>query len=198
MTNKKSTKKALLTSALSLLLCLSMLVGTTFAWFTDSVESGTNVIAAGNLDIELYHSDKAAKNEKVNSGTKLFDDVYPNLWEPGAVAYEILTVKNEGTLALKYNLAINFTNEVKVNGHGLSEALKVAIVDPAELTGRDAAIAAGAGKWQNLASFDLPGALAAKGKTIENNVDDEDVYGIVIYWQPTDNDNWFNMNNADH
>ena len=39
MTNKKNTKKALLSSVLSLVLCMSMLVGTTFAWFTDSVTS---------------------------------------------------------------------------------------------------------------------------------------------------------------
>ena len=53
MNNRKTTKKALLMSALSLLLCFSMLIGTTFAWFTDEVKSGKNQIMAGNLDIEL-------------------------------------------------------------------------------------------------------------------------------------------------
>ena len=186
MTNKKSTKKALLTSALSLILCLSMLVGTTFAWFTDEVKSGTNIIAAGNLDIELYHSDKAVKDEKVNGGTKLFDDVMPSLWEPGAVAYEVLTVKNEGTLALKYNLAVMFKDATRVNGKTLADALWVAVVDSTKLNDRESAIAAGEGKWQSLADFDLPGTLEA-GKS--------DTYGIVIYWLPTDNDNDFNMNN---
>ena len=52
MTNKKSTKRALLLSALSLLLCVSMLVGSTFAWFTDSVTSGQNTIQSGNLSPE--------------------------------------------------------------------------------------------------------------------------------------------------
>ena len=88
MTNSKQTKKALLSSVIALVLCLSMLIGTTFAWFTDSVESGLNEIKAGNLDIELYHSDKEKKEEKVNGSTVLFDDVTPNLWEPGAMAYE--------------------------------------------------------------------------------------------------------------
>lgn len=187
MTNKKSTKKALITSALCLLLCMSMLVGTTFAWFTDEVKSGTNIIAAGNLDIELYHSDDNATDEKVNSGTKLFDDVSPKLWEPGAVAYEILTVKNEGTLALKYNLAFHALNATVVNDKSLADALKVAVVDEAKLTDRESAIAAGneAG-WSNLASFDLPGTLAAEAS---------ETYGIVIYWLPTANDNDFNMNN---
>ena len=53
MTNSKTTRRALVLSVLSLLLCCSMLVGTTFAWFTDSVTSGKNKIVAGNLDIEL-------------------------------------------------------------------------------------------------------------------------------------------------
>ena len=59
--NKKNTKRALLTSVLSLTLCGSMLVGTTFAWFTDSVSSTNNVITAGNLDVELYYKTKLAE-----------------------------------------------------------------------------------------------------------------------------------------
>ena len=56
MTKQKSTKRALLLSALSLLMCVSMLIGSTFAWFTDSVTSGNNKIVAGNLDVALYHT----------------------------------------------------------------------------------------------------------------------------------------------
>ena len=182
----KSTKKALLMSALSLLLCCSMLIGTTFAWFTDEVKSGNNIIAAGNLDIELYHSDSAVKNEKVNGGTKLFDDVSSQLWEPGAVAYEVLTVVNEGTLALKYNLAFHALNATVVNGKSLANVLKIAVVDASKLTSREAAIAAGAGEWTALNSFDLPGVLEAE---------ESETYGIVIYWEPSSNDNDFNMNN---
>ena len=55
--NKKSTKRALLTSVLSLVLCLSMLIGTTFAWFTDSVTSSNNIIKSGRLDVALEHKD---------------------------------------------------------------------------------------------------------------------------------------------
>ena len=110
MTNKKNTKKALFSSVLALLLCCSMLIGTTFAWFTDEVKSGTNVIAAGNLDVDVYTAD----GKSVQDAENLFDDVA--LWEPGAVAYENLTVKNLGTLALKYQLSINFTNENFTSG----------------------------------------------------------------------------------
>ena len=173
-------------SCLSLLLCVSMLVGTTFAWFTDEVKSGTNVIAAGNLDVELYHTNGNDTMENV-AGKVLFDDVTPGLWEPGAVAYEVLTVANEGTLALNYNLGVHATDATVVNGYTLADALLVAVVDADALTSRESAIAAGneAG-WTPLTSFDLPGSLEA-GKS--------DAYGVVIYWMPTDFDNIFNMNN---
>ena len=97
----KTTKRALFSSVVALILCFSMLVGTTFAWFTDEVKSGTNQIVAGNLDVNLYHSDDNVKNEPVTVETKLFDDVNPNLWEPGALAYEILTVKDSAERTAK-------------------------------------------------------------------------------------------------
>ena len=56
MKNSKSTKRALLTSALALLMCVTMLVGATFAWFTDTASTGVNKIQAGNLDIEVEYT----------------------------------------------------------------------------------------------------------------------------------------------
>ncbi len=53
------TKRSLLTCALSLLLCCVMLVGTTFAWFSDSVTSSVNKIQSGNLDVEVYYATQA-------------------------------------------------------------------------------------------------------------------------------------------
>lgn len=186
MKRKNTTRNALLTSIISMLLCVSMLVGATFAWFTDSVESGINQIAAGNLDVELYHTNTKDSNEKVTASTKLFDEVTPNLWEPGAVAYENLTVVNEGSLALKYQLAINFENATEHNGHSLDEALKVGVVRGGFVGTTREAVLAEVSEWQTMTSFNLPGDLSAK---------EAETYGIVIYWEPTENDNWFNMNN---
>ena len=53
MENSKHTKRSLIASLLSVMLCMAMLIGSTFAWFTDNVTSGKNKIVAGNLDIEL-------------------------------------------------------------------------------------------------------------------------------------------------
>ena len=112
MTNRKTTRRALVMSLLSLLLCCSMLVGTTFAWFTDSVTSGKNKIIAGNLDVELYYKLNAKDNwAKVTSETELFDD--GALWEPGYTQVVYLKVANEGTLALKYQLGVNIIAETQ-------------------------------------------------------------------------------------
>ena len=53
MSNRKSTKRALLGSVMAMVLCLAMLVGATFAWFTDTASTGVNKIQAGNLDVQL-------------------------------------------------------------------------------------------------------------------------------------------------
>lgn len=95
-------KKRLLLSILSLLLSLAMLTGTTFAWFTDSVSSGRNRIVAGNLDIALYNG-----STPVTENTLLFDEI--TYWEPGVVAWDNLTVANEGTLALSLQLGVVLT-----------------------------------------------------------------------------------------
>ena len=57
MTKTKSTKRALFASVMALFLCFTMLLGTTFAWFTDSVTSGNNIIKSGTLDVEMYWAD---------------------------------------------------------------------------------------------------------------------------------------------
>lgn len=189
----KSKKQALAKSLLALLLCVAMLVSTTFAWFTDSVVSGINTIAAGNLDVELYHSNAAVSDEKVDASTKLFLDLQGNpiLWEPGVVSYENLRVTNEGDLALIYQLAINTANENYIldNGaqYGLSQVLKVGVVEGGITATDRAAVVASVGSWTTLAAFLEEGNLLADG---------EETWGIVIYWQPSDNDNNWNANNG--
>lgn len=139
MTKKTSTKRALLLSALSLLLCVSMLVGSTFAWFTDSVTSGKNKIQAGNLDVELYYTYDAAVADDVTSDkwvkvTKDTDVFGYNLWEPGYTKVAYFKVVNEGSLELKYQLAADVYEENPgVNQAGaeflLSDYIKTALVN---------------------------------------------------------------------
>ncbi len=100
MFNKKSTKRALLMSGLALIMCVSMLVGSTFAWFTDSVTSAGNKIQAGTLKLDLELLDKEEGWASIKeSKAPIFDY---DLWEPGYTDVKILKVENEGTLALKW------------------------------------------------------------------------------------------------
>ena len=121
MTNSKSTKRALVSSALAILMCVAMLIGTTFAWFTDTASTGVNKIQAGNLDValEMYEND-----EWVNAEGKILNfkkaegaETEEILWEPGC-RYELpeLRVVNNGNLALKYKLAVTgIDGDAKLN-----------------------------------------------------------------------------------
>ena len=136
MTTKKTSRRALLTSVMALVMCLVMLVGTTFAWFTDSVTSGVNTIKSGNLDVKLTYT-KGTETGEVTKDTKLFNDAA--LWEPGHVEYVVLTASNEGSLALKYKLAVNVFGETgSVNMLGdafqLSSYLQYAVIDEDQST----------------------------------------------------------------
>ena len=109
MTNKRTTKRALLFSVLSMLLCVTMLMGTTYAWFTDSVSSTNNIIKSGNLDVELEYL-KDGKWVAVGEDTNVFSN---QLWEPGHTEVVYLKVSNVGSLALKYNLGVNIAKEIE-------------------------------------------------------------------------------------
>ena len=111
MTNRKSTKRALLGSVMAMVLCLAMLVGATFAWFTDTASTGVNKIQAGNLDVALEMKDAAG--QWVSAEGKTLDFVKAAageqvLWEPGCT-YTLpeLRVVNNGNLALKYKVVIS-------------------------------------------------------------------------------------------
>ena len=115
MNNKRATKRALLTSVMALVMCVVMLVGTTFAWFTDTASTGVNKIQAGNLDITVEYAKEKMNDDgtlageltdwvPIDNATNVFD---PNaLWEPGRAEYVVFRITNNGNLALKYKLSL--------------------------------------------------------------------------------------------
>ena len=118
MNNKKATKRALLTSVMALVMCVVMLVGTTFAWFTDTASTGVNKIQSGNLDVKLMYSTDMQRWTEATEQTKLFDD--NALWEPGYTQVVYLKVVNAGNLALKYEAGFskNYTSNRGKNVNG--------------------------------------------------------------------------------
>jgi len=184
---KSTTRRALFLSFVSMFLCFTMLVGTTYAWFTDEVTSGVNKIVAGNLDVELTHTNKVDTDETVDENVALFDNIA--LWEPGAMVYEKFTVKNAGDLALKYLFTLDVTNESVA---GFTDMLKVAVVEDADFVYDRANVSTLTG-WNKLSTF----VRAGKLDVTANPAVTSETFGIVIWWEPTDHDNDFNKPGTD-
>ena len=172
MTNRKSTKRALLGSVMAMVLCMAMLVGATFAWFTDTASTGVNKIQAGKLDVALEMKD--ASGNWVSAEGKTLDFVKAAdakgeaiLWEPGCT-YTLpeLRVVNNGNLALKYKVAIT-----GINGSAkLNEAIEWTIGDVA--MGAEQHLAAGESN-----AFTIKGHMK---ESAGNEYMNESIDGIAI------------------
>ena len=107
---KNTTKRSLLASVLALVMCVTMLVGTTFAWFTDSASTAVNKIESGTLHVDIVDE----SGNSLDGKTLSFRDVNKNadiLWEPGATFnLDSFRIVNTGKLALKYKVIINGVN----------------------------------------------------------------------------------------
>ncbi len=161
---KRSTRHSLIMSALSLLLCASMLIGTTFAWFTDSVTSTGNIIKSGNLDVSLEYIEDASNDPQSAADTDWKDAAkgaifnYSN-WEPGFVQTRHIKIENEGNLALKYKVSVVPTGSTEQDGYKLSDVIDVYYIDPGKaITRADLDTLTPAGTLTNLlAGLDTTG-----------------------------------------
>ncbi len=123
MKKSSKTRASLLSSVISLTLCFAMLLGTTFAWFTDTASTAVNTIQAGTLDVDLVFAEGCTINGTAyNIGDSAVGvsldfkkagnaEDEPVLWEPGCT-YELpaLKVVNKGNLALKYKIVLSGIN----------------------------------------------------------------------------------------
>ena len=116
MTSSRTTKRALLASVFTMLMCITMLIGTTFAWFTDTASTSVNQIKSGTLDVALVKPTANADGTYDALGNDALKWVKAEgaseseevLWEPGAkYNLESFRIKNNGSLALKYQVQIS-------------------------------------------------------------------------------------------
>ena len=185
---KTNSKKALLSSAFALVLSVAMLIGTTFAWFTDTASTAVNKIQSGNLKVgfQYWNGEKYVDAKDAT----LFSE--ETLWEPGHTEVVYLKVINQGNLALKYRLnTINtFEYQYAKNSDGnqilLSKYLKIGIADGKNAAEgvyatREEAIAAAA---DNLVSYD---SCTKDNTLLPATTDSEsaDYFAFVVY-MPTD------------
>ena len=150
-TRKTQLKKALWGSVTSLVLCMMMLVGTTFAWFTSTASTGVNTVQAGQLEVQMSYAHEKNPSDgtdrawgEVKPETNLFKTISDGTtenpsdnWQPGTAKYVQLKVQNSGNLDLKYRLGISIPKETgSINNEGnafkLSDYLKVAVLDGAQ------------------------------------------------------------------
>ncbi len=191
MTNTKTTKRALLFSCLSMLLCISMLVGSTFAWFTDTATTGVNTIVAGNLDIALEYSADYSNWEDAEAATDVFSST---MWEPGRVEVVYFKVINNGTLAVEFKVGTNvIQNKTGKNAKGeeidLAKVLQFGIVEvSAAFANRQAAIDA----------IETPNDFSniSTGEMVLENKNDAKTFAMVV-WMPSTTSNDANHNGTD-
>ena len=109
--NQKATKRALLTSVMALVMCVVMLVGTTFAWFTDTASTGVNKIVSGNLKVDIIGENSNSHIEKLSFTKAAGAAGEALLWEPGCrYLTEGFRIANNGNLALKWKAQVNMDN----------------------------------------------------------------------------------------
>jgi len=142
MTKKHSTKRALIASILALCMCFTMLIGTTFAWFTDSVTSSGNVIQTGKLDVAMYwvegDEDPATVADDAWNDASTGAIFNNDKWEPGYAEAKHIKIANEGTLALKYQMRIIANGVVSE----LANVIDVYYFDEAQQLTRDSFVEA--------------------------------------------------------
>ncbi len=126
----KKTRQ-LVASLVAIVICFAMLLGTTYAWFTDSIVNTNNIIKSGNVDVELWHKSNANEEfEEVKGDTKLFVNTKGDaiLWEPEASTTETFEVRNVGSLALKYNFSVKaIAKSLNAEGLDLTDVITVTV-----------------------------------------------------------------------
>ena len=181
--NSKTTKRALLTSTLAILMCVAMLIGTTFAWFTDTASTAVNKIQAGNLNIELQMKDNDGNwvNAEGKTLSFLVEGKIPAegtqiLWEPGCT-YTLpeLRIVNNGNLALKYKVVVSgIQGSAKLN-KVIDWTMKLDNAD--FIMGSEHSLAA---KNNDTVDFDIFTISGTMDKNAGNEYQNESIDGISI------------------
>ena len=173
MKKNRATKRALISSMVTMILCVAMLIGTTFAWFTDTASTGVNKIQAGNLDVELVDGNGnplGASLQWVKAAGHENEEV---LWEPGATYnLQSFKIKNNGNLALKYKIVVSGVQE------GDAELLKVL-----DFTMKEGETSLDLNAEHKLAAGETSGLITLTAKMQEsagNEYQNKSVEGITI------------------
>ena len=184
MTENKSMKRAVVLSAIAVLLCLLMLVGTTFAWFTDSSESKGNKVVAGDLEVKLLlRDDNGEYNNIGDQASPVFGDEdsliaqnknIDTIWEPNKTQIAYLAIENAGNIDLRYQVILSVKTD---DGKDMNEVMQYTIVP-----GTDSSVVEAA-SWDDLTT---PKVTPKKGsqivtKDIDLGIETTHYFAFVIH-----------------
>lgn len=193
------TYYAFLASFLSLILCLTALMGSTYAWFTTSASTGVDTIQSGTLSVSLEYAKQPESSTELtwSSATSSTDMFSGALWEPGHTEIVYLEIMNTGDFALKYNLYLNYKDTAKgTNAAGneiaLSSYLKYGLIS---LGGDTCTVytdsSSAISKVSNPSYISAISGSQASDITLNKN-GDKTYYALVV-WMP-DDENSKNVN----
>ena len=122
----KAVKRSIILCALSLALCVALLVGSTFAWFSDSITNSGNTISAGNLTAQWSYrtlNDDTAAYEPVSEELALFSA--DTVWQPGEPHGYDFKVENTGSVDFEWELTIDLADTAGESQNNLTDVLVV-------------------------------------------------------------------------
>lgn len=127
----KAVKRSIILCALSLALCVALLVGSTFAWFSDSITNSGNTISAGSLQAQwsyrTLNSDDTAEYTAVGEELPLFSS--DTVWQPGEPHGYDFKVENVGSVEFVWGLAIDLADTAGESQNNLTDVLVVYVND---------------------------------------------------------------------
>lgn len=205
MNNAKKTTGTLVFHMLAMLLCVSLFVGSTFAWYVLSVTNSDNKIQVGNLDITVLDGEGSELKTVTENETEIDPVLFNGVsWRPGTVAYENLTLRNDGNLPLDYEIAlaiktmnhIQDSDEDTTNDKSLKDVLKVAVLEGHVASEEEnSAVIEAVSEWKSMESFLYKSSLEKSDQAAEGS--DEKKLAVIIYWKSTDEDSTYNVSAAE-
>ena len=121
MTSKKAMQRSILSSVVAIALCCTMMLGATWAWFTDTIVNTGNTIASGvwggAVGLEVLNAEGAW----VNANTSTAPIFTCTDWKPGDSIARVIKVSNNGNIDLDWEAAVVATE----NDGGLSDVIDV-------------------------------------------------------------------------
>jgi len=174
------TKRSIVFSVVSLVLCVAMLAGSTFAWFTDSVTSVNNIIKTGNLDLKVLWTDDLEGGNWNDAEDSEAGPVFSyDNWEPGYTSIRYVKIVNAGSLAFKYSLNLIPDGDAGI----LGDVIDVYYVEDASsnITKLDGLTKAGVLNDVINKNISAGGVLLPKGETKTGFYTEEIVIAIALH-----------------